>query len=174
MWEVRVSVRVWCVFILKDGFTLQTILRHILLTFTYIFDVFPHVSVPMVLLAQCCVNKRVAGTKFSRSAPGCGERPWRLPLPTGERVSTADSSNTASLATDVAKRADWRACPPNAYRPQPKSQAFPAQPAEFNADSLDRSGWESAVVCSRPSSGWGNSSPWSCKSPKSKQAGLQP
>lgn len=45
--------------------TLQTILRHLLLIFTCTFDVFPHDSVPVVLLALRCMNKGVEGTKFS-------------------------------------------------------------------------------------------------------------
>lgn len=67
MWKVCLCAhaRVMCFHFKGWIHTLQTILRHILLTFAYIFDVFPHTSVPMVLPAQRCVSKCMAGTKFS-------------------------------------------------------------------------------------------------------------
>ena len=53
------------------------------------------------------------------SASGCREHPWRLPMPMGEHVSAAESSNIALLSTYMAKCADRCSCPPTAHQVPP-------------------------------------------------------
>lgn len=138
-WKVCVCARarVWCVFILKDGFTLckpswDTFFSSLHASL---------MSFHMTLFLWSCLLSAVwtrAGREQSSlvSASGCREHPCRLPMPRGERVSTAESSNTALLFTDMAKCADWCSCPPMAHQvPTSHSQKARCWPLPHSLES---------------------------------------
>ena len=105
---VCVRVRVWCVFILKDGFTLCKPSWDTF--FSPLHTSLMSFPIPLFLwsfLLSAVWTRAWREPTSPVSAPGCREHLWRLPMPMGEHVSTADSPNTASLPTDMAKRADW-------------------------------------------------------------------